>query len=141
MPRVPSRAAAASPTTQPARSGRPRDIWDALNTPSKPPPGGWKPANTSRTKYKSADQKAALQKCDDVVAALRKAIGEAAKTNPKLKGITARSITVDTLGDFPYVAVKKGSQPLTDRSFELNALRALLPVELRRVPMGDVSPF
>lgn len=139
MPRIPTSTAPAAPTA-PKRPA-PRDIWDALETPSAPPPGGWKPRSTSRTKYTSPAQKAALQRCDDVVATLKKAISAAAKANPELKGITARSITVDTLGDFPYVAVKKSGRPLTDRSPELSALRALLPAELRRVPMGDVSPF
>lgn len=141
MPRI------TRPTTPPSTATRdrrqPDNIWDALSTPASKPAPGWKPkpAATGRAKYTSADQKKALAECDAVVKALKAGLAEAVKKNPQLKGITSRSITVDTLGDFPYVAVKKNGVPLTDRHFEVDALRKTLPANLRRVPIGDISPF
>ncbi len=98
-------------------------------------------SSSGRAKYVTPDQKKALAQCDAVVKALRTAITAAAKKNPLLAGITAKGITVDTLGDFPFVAVKKNGQPLFDRQFEIDALRKLLPASLKRVPMGEISPY
>lgn len=129
----------------PATAARPRkpvdNIWDALASGgSKPPPGGWKPPKTDRSKYTSPDQKAALKQCDDVVASLKKALA-GRNVPPELKGIKPKDVSVDTLGDFPYVTVKKDGRPLFDRQSEIGALRALLPASLKRVPIGDVSPY
>ncbi|MBE2252997.1 MAG: hypothetical protein IAE78_25925 [Myxococcus sp.] len=137
MPKVTSRA--------PAQPPKPKvidDIWSALENsgPVKPPPGGWKPARAGRAKYKSADQKAALQRCDDTVAALKKALAK--KDLPAaFKGLKPKDVSVDTLGDFPYVTIKKNGRPMFDREVDLMGLRKLLPPELKRVPIGDTSPF
>jgi hypothetical protein len=98
-------------------------------------------AHTGRAKYTSPDQKLALAQCDSVVARLKAVIVEAAAKDPLLKGIKASGITVDTLMDFPSVAVKKNGQLLFDRQDEIAALRKLLPAKLRDVPMGDISPY
>lgn len=100
-------------------------------------PGTTKPHHAGRAKYTSPDQKLALKKCDDVVASLTRALASK-KLPAELKGL---KVSVDTLGDFPYVAVKKGRVPLFDRQSEIDSLRRLLPASLRGVPMGDVSPY
>jgi hypothetical protein len=136
MPRVTQRAPV------PPRPNKPVDnIWDAIASGgSKPPKGGWKPPSTDRAKYTQPAQKAALKQCDDVVGALKKALA-GKSLPPELKGIKPKDVSVDTLGDFPYVTVKKNGQPLFDRQPEVDGLRKLLPAALRRVPIGDVSPF
>ena len=134
MPKVTNRAPA-----QPPKPKVVNNIWDAISNsgPVEPPPGGWKPNRTDRAKYVTADQKAALKQCDDVVAALKKALAK--KDLPDaFKGL---KVSVDTGGDFPSVNVKKNGRPLFDREVSLMGLRTLLPAELKRVPIGDTSPF
>jgi len=136
MPRIRT-----NPAPAPTRpSTAPDNIWDALASGSGRKPAGWKPPSTDRSKYTSPAQKAALKQCDAVVTALKKAL--AAKNLPEgLKGIRPKDVSVDTLGDFPYVTVKKNGSALFDRNSQVDALRKLLPATLRRVPIGDVSPF
>jgi hypothetical protein len=114
----------------------PDNIYDALASGSgKSTPA--KPAHAGRAKYTSADQKKALKQCDDVVATLTRVLAST-KAPADLKKL---KVSVDTLGDFPYVSVKKGSVPLFDRQSEIDGLRKLLPASLRGVPLGDVSPY
>jgi hypothetical protein len=109
-------------------------------TPKPKPAAPAKPAATGRAKYVTPDQIKTLKQCDAAVAAIVK--GLATTHDPLLKGIKAKDVTVDTLGDFPYVTVKKNGKTLFDRQEEVGALYKLLPISLRRgVSIGDVSPY
>ncbi len=138
MPRIRTTPAPGPAPTRPSTA--PDNTWDALASGSGRKPAGWKPPSTDRSKYTSPAQKAALKQCDAVVTSLKKAL--AAKNLPEgLKGLRPKDVSVDLLGAFPYVTVKKNGSPLFDRNSEVEALRKLLPATLRRVPIGDVSPF
>ena len=122
------------------KKAEPRDIWDALSTPTQ---GGGRTGRTRVDLNKlSSTQRESLARCEAVVTSLQAYVGaNAARLPEDLKGLKAKDITVKWGGDFPYVGVKLNGTPLTDRHFELDTLRKMLPRALQGVPMGDVSPF
>ena len=127
---------AEKPRTTPAPA---RDIWDALSTPT---PGGGGRVRKPDLNHLSADQRKSLTQCEAVVTSLRAWVGaNQARLPEDLQGLKPKDITVQWGGDFPYVGVTLNGRPLTDRHFELDTLRKNLAPGLRRVPMGDVSPF